>query len=241
MKTSRKTFIKAGALTMSGMLLGVDKLSAITAIHQTNDDNLHKLQPLGYGYNSLEPWIDAQTMEIHYTKHHQAYVNKLNDALQSYSELRKLSLAELLGRLTNVPEGIRGAVRNNGGGHWNHTFFWSILKTGTQPGTETLKRITNDFGSIDAFKEKFEKAATSQFGSGWAWLIEKNGKLQVIATANQDNPIMNTAEIMGKPILAIDVWEHAYYLKYQNKRADYVKAFWNVVNWERVESILTSK
>ncbi|WP_054948921.1 superoxide dismutase [Numidum massiliense] len=192
----------------------------------------HELPALPYDYNALEPHIDEQTMRIHHDRHHGTYVNNLNNALEGHADLEAKSLDDLLVSLDSVPENIRTAVRNNGGGHSNHTFFWQILSpNGGGAPTGTLADAINDtFGSFDAFKEKFAAAAAGRFGSGWAWLIVDNGKLAITSTPNQDTPIMDGLT----PILGLDVWEHAYYLKYQNKRPEYIKAFWNVVNWDEV-------
>lgn len=201
----------------------------------------HKLPELPYKYNALEPYIDSTTMYIHYNNHHAAYVSNLNKALEKYPELQKKSVLELMQNLNELPMDIQTTVRNNGGGHYNHTLFWNIM---TVPETTTIskkleKKLVENFGSIDAFKAEFEKAGASRFGSGWAWLIkEPNGKLRVISTANQDNPLMSIAETKGKPVLALDVWEHAYYLKYQSKRATYISAFWKVVDWKEVERLV---
>jgi len=202
-----------------------------------------KLPALQFKYNALEPTIDSTTMYIHYNFHHAAYVNNLNKALEKYPELYKKDIVELIQNINELPAGIQTAVRNNGGGYYNHSFFWSILApAGTAPMSPKLEKIlVENFGSIDAFKAEFEKAAVGQFGSGWAWVIkEKTGKLRIISTPNQDNSLMQKAEVKGKPVLTIDVWEHAYYLKYQNKRIAYVKAFWNVVNWTEVEKLIGS-
>ena len=191
----------------------------------------HTLPELNYKYDSLEPFIDAKTMEIHHTKHHQAYVNNLNAALEKHPELN-LGLEAMLENLELVPEDIRGAVRNNGGGHFNHALFWNLLKVNNGKGPEgaLLDAITTTFGSFDNFKDLFAKAAATRFGSGWAWLIvNKKGELEVLSTANQDTPLN-----LGTPILGLDVWEHAYYLNYQNRRPDYVSAFFQVVNWDFV-------
>ncbi|QDU62794.1 Superoxide dismutase [Mn] [Planctomycetes bacterium Pan216] len=194
--------------------------------------------PLPYDYNALEPNIDARTMEIHYSKHHAGYVAKLNGALEKAPELASKSIENLLGSLDSVPEGIRTAVRNNGGGHANHTLFWQIMgpgKGGT-PSGELGDAITSTFGGFDKFKEEFANAAATRFGSGWAWLIVDGGKLAITSTPNQDTPLME-----GKtPILGLDVWEHAYYLLYQNKRPDYIAAFWNVVNWDKVSELFAA-
>jgi len=192
------------------------------------------LPPLPYGYDALEPHIDARTMEIHYTKHHQAYVNNLNAAIEKAPELQGKSLDDLMRGINSVPESVRTAVRNNGGGHWNHSMFWQIMGPGKggEPGGALGKAIASAFGSFAKFKEQFAAAAGSRFGSGWAWLVNDGGKLSITSTPNQDNPLMD-----GKtPILGVDVWEHAYYLKYQNKRPDYVTAWWNTVNWDAVSS-----
>jgi Fe-Mn family superoxide dismutase len=195
----------------------------------------YELPPLPYPKDALEPFVDAQTMEIHHDRHHKAYVDNVNKAIAG-SDLEKKSVEELITNLSAVPENIRGAVRNNGGGHANHTFFWKLMAHGGgQPVGKLAEDIKSTFGSFDAFKEKFEQAGMTRFGSGWAWLVVNGGKLEICSTANQDNPIMGKAiaGCEGKPVLGCDVWEHAYYLKYQNKRADYLKAWWNVVNWDQ--------
>ncbi len=196
----------------------------------------HTLPPLPYDYKALEPHIDATTMEIHHTKHHQTYVNNLNKALEGKPQWEAKTLEALISNINGLPEDIRTAVRNNGGGHANHSLFWTILgpQKGGKPTGELERAITQEFGSFEAFKEKFETAAKGRFGSGWAWLCVSKGKLCVCSTPNQDNPLMDIAESKGVPILGLDVWEHAYYLKYQNRRPDYVAAFWNVVNWDAV-------
>ena len=193
----------------------------------------HSLPPLPYAFDALEPHIDAKTMEIHHGKHHQAYVNNLNAALEKAPELQNKPLDELLKNLNSVPEAIRTAVRNNGGGHWNHTMFWQIMGPGAggSPSGAIADAITKSFGSFDKFKEQLNAAATARFGSGWAWLIvERGGGLKIESTPNQDNPLMD-----GKTaVMGIDVWEHAYYLKYQNRRPDYLAAWWNVANWKEI-------
>ncbi len=198
----------------------------------------HQLAPLPYATNALEPYIDTMTMEIHHGKHHGAYVTNLNNALANHADLQDKSIDELLASLSSVPEAIRTAVRNNGGGHYNHTMFWQQLKPGGgSPGGQLLDAINSTFGSLDGFKDTFNKAGLGRFGSGWAWLIVgKDKKLAVVSTANQDNPIMgrDIAGVEGTAILGVDVWEHAYYLKYQNRRADYLGAIWNVINWDDV-------
>lgn len=194
----------------------------------------HTLPALPYAYDALEPHIDARTMEIHHTKHHQTYVDKLNAALSKYPELADKPLDELLKDLNAVPEDIRTAVKNHGGGHYNHSMFWKIMapNAGGQPSGKLAEMITAKFGSFDKFKEEFNTAAANRFGSGWAWLsIDKTGALVVTSSANQDCPLSDGL----KPILCLDVWEHAYYLKYQNRRPDYTSAWWNVVNWTEVE------
>jgi superoxide dismutase, Fe-Mn family len=195
----------------------------------------YELPPLPYPKEALEPNIDAQTMEIHHDKHHAAYVTNVNKAIAGKADLEKKSVEELISNLDAVPTDIRTAVRNNGGGHANHSFFWKLLapKGGGVPTGKLADDIKAAFGSFEAFKEKFEAAGIGRFGSGWAWLVVNQGKLEIVSTANQDNPIMGKAVsgAEGKPVLGCDVWEHAYYLKYQNRRADYLKAFWNVVNW----------
>jgi Fe-Mn family superoxide dismutase len=188
------------------------------------------LPQLPYPNDALEPHIDARTMEIHHTKHHQAYVNNLNTALEKAPELQKKSLDELMKGIASVPEAIRAAVRNNGGGHWNHSMFWELMspKGGGEPSGKLADAIKGSFGDFAKFKEQFAAAGTGRFGSGWAWLIDDgNGKLSITSTPNQDNPLMDGK----KAILGLDVWEHAYYLKYQNRRPDYITAWWNVVNW----------
>ncbi|EZP76160.1 manganese superoxide dismutase [Parageobacillus genomosp. 1] len=191
-----------------------------------------ELPQLPYAYDALEPHIDKETMNIHHTKHHNTYVTNLNAALEGHADLQNKSLEELLSNLEALPESIRTAVRNNGGGHANHSLFWTILSPngGGEPTGELADAINKKFGGFAAFKEEFTKAATTRFGSGWAWLVVNNGELEVTSTPNQDSPLME-----GKtPILGLDVWEHAYYLKYQNRRPEYIAAFWNIVNWDEV-------
>lgn len=191
----------------------------------------HTLPALPYAFTALEPHIDAQTMEIHHGRHHNAYVTNLNNAIAG-TPLESLSLEELMKDISKHPV----VVRNNGGGHYNHDLFWKVIgpNAGGNPTGALAEAINAAFGSFDAFKEEFTKAATTRFGSGWAWLLVADGKLKVSSTPNQDNPLMDVAEVKGTPILGLDVWEHAYYLKYQNKRPDYIGAFWNVVNWAEV-------
>jgi len=197
----------------------------------------YTLPPLPYAYNALEPHIDARTMEIHHTKHHQAYINNVNTAIAG-TDLENLPVEKLIADLGKVPDDKRGAVRNNGGGHANHSLFWTIMGPGAggAPTGDLAQAISSTFTSFEKFKEEFAKAGATRFGSGWAWLVVEGGKLAVGSTANQDSPLMGkaTAGIGGTPILGLDVWEHAYYLNYQNRRPDYITAFWNVVNWNEV-------
>ncbi len=193
----------------------------------------YELPPLPYPFDALEPHIDAKTMEIHHDKHHQAYITNANNALKDHPDLAAKPVEELLANINTVPEAVRTVLRNNAGGHANHSFFWKILsaKGGGQPKGKLAADITSTFGGFDQFKEKFQAAGVGRFGSGWAWLVvNKSGKLEIISTANQDSPIMDGF----KPVLGVDVWEHAYYLLYQNRRPDYIKAWWNVVNWDEV-------
>ena len=198
----------------------------------------HELAPLPYDKAALEPHIDALTMEIHHGRHHKAYVDNLNKAIAGNAALEAKSLEAIIGDLAAVPDAIRGPVRNNGGGHWNHTFFRKSLapKAGGAPTGKLADAINAAFGSFGDFQSKFEAAGLGRFGSGWAWLVSNGGKVEIVSTPNQDNPLMGKAisGVEGKPLLGVDVWEHAYYLKYQNKRADYLKAVWNVVNWSAV-------
>jgi superoxide dismutase, Fe-Mn family len=196
----------------------------------------HQLPSLPYPFEALEPHIDAQTMQIHHGKHHQAYVNNLNAALESHPDLQSKSVEDLIKNLNALPEAIRTAVRNNGGGHANHTLFWTLMapNAGGPPTGKAADAIAGAFGSFDTFKEQMNKGGVGRFGSGWVWLVRSSGKLAIESTANQDSPIME-----GKtPILGIDVWEHAYYLKYQNRRPDYLAAWWNTVNWAKVNELL---
>jgi superoxide dismutase, Fe-Mn family len=193
----------------------------------------YELAPLPYAHNALEPHIDEQTMQIHHGKHHQAYVNNLNAALEKHPEITAM-LESMLADLSSVPEDIRGAVRNNGGGHWNHSFFWDLMTPGgsSAPVGSLAEAITATFGGLDALKEKINAAGVGRFGSGWAWLVSKGGKLEVVSTANQDTPL----ELGATAVLGVDVWEHAYYLKYQNLRPKYLEAWWNVVNWDKAQA-----
>lgn len=190
----------------------------------------YELPKLPYTYDALEPNFDKETMELHYTKHHNTYVTKLNEAVSGHPELAEKPVEELVANLDSVPEDIRGAVRNHGGGHANHTLFWSILSPngGGAPTGNLKAAIESEFGTFDEFKEKFNAAAAARFGSGWAWLVVNDGKLEIVSTANQDSPLSD-----GKtPVLGLDVWEHAYYLKFQNRRPEYIETFWNVINWD---------
>jgi superoxide dismutase, Fe-Mn family len=228
----RRQFVKLGALAATAAVLP-GRASAQTP--------KQALPELPYAYDALEPHIDARTMEIHHGKHHQAYVDNFNEAVGSATAQLPGSLETLLRELPSVTdESLRTKLRNNGGGHWNHDFFWNIMapagKAG-KPSGDLSGAISKGFGSMDAFRESFNSAATSRFGSGWAWLIVQNGQLKVVSTPNQDNPLMRGLvpdSDLGTPVLGLDVWEHAYYLNYQNRRADYVKAWWEVVNWDAV-------
>jgi Fe-Mn family superoxide dismutase len=198
----------------------------------------YSLPTLNYSYDALEPYIDKMTMEIHHTKHHQAYINNLNSALEKYSEFHDLELEEILKKLNQLPEEIKTAVRNNGGGHYNHSLFWEIMKPngGGEPKGKLKEEIEKNFGSFEEFKKLFSETAIKHFGSGWGWLVlSSDRKLKVYSLLNQDTPLMN-GDI---PIMGIDVWEHAYYLKYQNRRAEYIEAWWNVINWDKIEENLS--
>lgn len=243
MSDNRRDFLKKSALlslgTLAGKLVGneqVQKLEEFGAMEYL-DGGKFTLPALPYAYDALEPFIDKQTMEIHHTKHHQAYVDNLNKALEKpIEDLASPFTFENIFKIAHkVP-----AFRNNAGGHWNHSFFWQCLKSNTKaednfPSPTLIRIFEKNFGTFEEFKTQFEKAALSRFGSGWVWLCLNDGKLVIGSTANQDNPLMQNMELSGKPILALDVWEHAYYLKYQNKRADYVKNFWSIVNWAFVQ------
>ena len=192
----------------------------------------YTLPKLNYAYDALEPEIDAKTMEVHYTKHHQTYIDKLNEALQKHPEIKK-DVEELLKDINSVPEDIRAAVRNHGGGHLNHSLFWELLKKDVKFEGSVADAIVKEFGSLDKFREQFNAAALGRFGSGWAWLVLNKGNLEVYSTGNQDSPLMENKV----PLIGLDVWEHGYYLLYQNRRADYISAWWNVVNWAHVEKL----
>jgi superoxide dismutase, Fe-Mn family len=238
--TSRKDFIKTGGLLAAGILSGLSlKADAVPASDEQLAEGPYMLPKLPYAYDALSPHIDARTMEIHHTKHHQAYITKLNAALDKEAGLKSKSLEQLLSDIRSLPESVRNDIRNQGGGHWNHSFFWTVMNPKKTNMSEKLSAaIKKDFGSEEAFKEQFEKKAASVFGSGWAWLVKDiSGHLSVVSTPNQDNPLMDVSESKGKPLLGVDVWEHAYYLNYQNRRPDYLKAFWQVVNWQKVSEL----
>jgi superoxide dismutase, Fe-Mn family len=210
-------------------------LTTIRMIKSHNGDGMekHELPELGYSYDALEPYIDRETMKIHHSKHHQAYVDKLNAALEGHN-VKERSAQYLLKNLGGLPEKIREAVRNNGGGHVNHSFFWTVLRKDTKPEGRVLEEIKGSFGSFEAFKEEFSRKAAGHFGSGWAWLVPDGGKLSIMTTVNQDSPLS-----LGKvPLLTLDLWEHAYYLKYQNRRPEYIEAFFKVIDWDRVGEYL---
>jgi len=213
-------------------------MSQQAATSQKEGPLAHVLPPLPYAPDALEPYIDKMTMEIHHGKHHNAYVTNLNKALEGQVDLQSLSIDQLLKSLDRVPENIRTAVRNNGGGHWNHSMFWKLMKKGGggEPKGALGDAIKSSFGSFADFKTKFAAAAVGRFGSGWAWIVVKDGKLSIESTPNQDNPLMAG----GKAIFGLDVWEHSYYLKYQNRRPDYIEAWWNVVNWDEAASLYSA-
>jgi superoxide dismutase, Fe-Mn family len=231
----KRTFLKTSALAGAGALfIGSNPLQATPSIPILNDDGPLPFPqpPLPYAYNALEPNIDAQTMEIHYSKHHATYTKNFNAAVID-QKIQTKSIEDIFRNVSKYP----AVIRNQGGGYYNHNLYWSIMapNAGGEPSGEIAQQIIKDFGAFTKFKEDFSKAAASQFGSGWAWLIVKDGKLQIVNLPNQDNPLMDIAPVQGKPILTIDVWEHAYYLKYQNRRPDYIAAYWNVINWKKVE------
>ncbi len=234
---TRRTALKTLALSSGALAFATTLPAQQLGTAPTEAEGVFKLPPLPYDYNALEPFIDAETMKIHHDKHHAAYVSKLNQALAKAPGFEKKSIEEILSNLEGVPEEIRTEVRNQGGGHANHTLFWETLKKNENgaPQGDLAKVIDETFGSFEAFKEQFGTTASKVFGSGWTWLVLRDGKLVIENTANQDSPLMTG----GTPLLGLDVWEHAYYLKYQNRRGDYIKAFQNVINWdvvsERVE------
>ena len=231
----RKFLTSLGLISIAAggeKVLGIsNKINSITNNNRSNNMAKFELPALPYGFDAFEPYIDARTMEIHHGKHHAAYVANLNKAVEG-TDLEGKSLEELMKDISKYPV----AVRNNGGGHYNHSLFWTIMgqNKGGQPSGDLASAINSAFGSFDEFKTQFANAAATRFGSGWAWLVVSGGGLKVSSTPNQDNPLMDVAEVKGTPILGIDVWEHAYYLHYQNRRPDYVAAFWNVINWDEV-------
>lgn len=244
MSDRREFFKKIGILGLSGIatkLVSNEQLSVLEKLGQEGVQNTpFTLPALPYAYNALEPFIDEQTMTIHHTKHHQAYIDKLNKAVENLGG--KFNLEESFKTISKADV----AIRNNGGGHYNHSLFWQLMKPNpsskeNKPSGKLAELITRDFKSFDDFKKEFTEKSTKIFGSGWCWLIEHEGKLKISTTPNQDNPLMDVAADKGKPVLALDVWEHAYYLKYQNKRADYIANWWNIVNWEKAEELHHSK
>lgn len=234
-RSSRRDFLKKSAmLALAGAAMRVPG-SSVLADGVLSSGAPFTLAPLPYAYEALEPFIDTQTMQIHHGKHHKAYVDNLNKALTE-SKTTAGSIESLMANMSKHSM----AIRNNGGGHYNHTLFWKLMTPagGGEPTGKVAEAINGSFGSFTAFKEKFQAAAMGRFGSGWAWLVKNKGKLEIGSTPNQDNPLMDLSDFKGQPLLALDVWEHAYYLKYQNKRADYVNAFWNVVNWGEVAKLM---
>jgi Fe-Mn family superoxide dismutase len=241
MENDRRDFLKKSALLSLGSLaanvFGNEKLEKLEELGKI-DGGKYTLPALPYAYDALEPYIDKQTMELHHGKHHQAYVDKLNTALETTKNPGHTTLEEIFRHMNAYSD----AVRNNGGGHYNHSFFWQLMKANPKgeanPATGKIaEAINSTFGSFDEFKKQFSETGMKRFGSGWAWLYAEDKKLKIGSTANQDNPLMLNSEIKGIPLLALDVWEHAYYLKYQNKRADYVNSWWNLVNWNKVNEI----
>jgi len=244
MSDSRRDFFKKSALLglagLAGNLVSEEKLKTIEEIASFGSFTEITLPELPYAYDALEPFIDKQTMEIHHKKHHQAYIDKLNIALKGFKN--EMSITGLFSEISKSDS----AIRNNGGGHYNHSLFWQLMKanpTGIKlvPEGKIAESINRDFQSFENFQKEFTEKATKNFGSGWCWLIEQNGKLIITTTSNQDNPLMDVVAEKGKPLLALDIWEHAYYLKYQNKRADYINNWWNVVNWNKVNELYTTK
>jgi Fe-Mn family superoxide dismutase len=245
MSDNRRDFIKKSTLIgLSGLvstLFGNEKLSHLESLSKLSDSEiLFYLPKLPYSYDALEPYIDKQTMEVHHSKHHQTYVDKLNKALENYNEDKSLNL------LLKKASDLNTAIRNYAGGHFNHSLFWQLLSPNPNgeksiPLAKLNEAINNQFKSFDNFKKEFTEIALKTFGSGWCWLILQEGKLKITSTPNQDNPLMNMASENGKPILALDIWEHAYYLKYQNKRADYITNWWNIINWKKAEELFLDK
>jgi Fe-Mn family superoxide dismutase len=247
---NRRKFLANTGMFGAGLLGGENAAIELLRTHASTNSDLNltpeekpvafTLPPLPYSFDALEPHIDARTMEIHHDKHHGTYVTNLNKALDGHADLQAKPLDDLLKSLDSVPENIRTAVRNNGGGHWNHSLFWTLMKKGGggEPKGDLSTAINSTFGSFAGFQEKFAAAGMGRFGSGWAWLLIKDGKLSIDSTPNQDTPYQLAGA--GKAVLGLDVWEHAYYLKYQNVRADYIKAWWNVVNWERAAELYSA-
>ncbi|ETZ21390.1 superoxide dismutase [Pedobacter sp. V48] len=236
MKTnSRRNFIQNSLKASIGIAIGTPLILNVTGALASQAPLKFSQVPLGYPYNAFEPYIDALTTEIHYTRHHTAYIKNVNDAIVA----EKITFGSVKDFFDNASK-LSAKARNNGGGAWNHNFFFESLKPGvsTGPQGKIKEAIDSAFGSTDKFKEQFSQAAATRFGSGWAWLVNDKGTLKITSTANQDNPLFDNAEIKGTPLLALDVWEHAYYLKYQNKRPDYIASFWNIVNWDKVASRL---
>jgi Fe-Mn family superoxide dismutase len=246
----RRSFLRKGMLlglgAIGSRLIGGEKISALEEmLSRTSDGEKYTLPSLPYAYDALEPYIDKQTMELHHSKHHQAYVDKLNAELEK-ADKNILVSPHTFENIFNVASKVQPALRNNAGGHYNHSLFWQMLKPNPEgkinlPGGKLSEAINKDFKSFDDLKKEFSEKALKVFGSGWCWLIQQDGKLKVVTTANQDNPAMNIDGEKGKIILGLDVWEHAYYLKYQNKRADYISNWWNIVNWQKSEELFTSK
>lgn len=251
MSDNRRNFLKKGALLglagLAGTVVGEEKLNRIEELADKVADNAKFTLPaLPYAYDALEPYIDKQTMELHHDKHHQAYIDKLNKALEGQSWSG--SIEELCSKISTLDPDLKNGIHNNAGGHYNHSLFWQLMKpnknqSAASPNGKIGEMIKADFKSFDDFKKEFSDKAVKIFGSGWCWLIEQNGKLKITTTPNQDNPLMNTVAPAdrGKPLLALDVWEHAYYLKYQNKRADYIAGWWNIVSWDKANELLAAK
>lgn len=233
----KRTFLKTSLIAGTGAIFSGKLIAGISNADSLFETHEFTQNKLNYAYNALEPHIDAQTMELHYSKHHAGYTRKFNAAVKEEG-LQGKNLNDIFASVSKYSS----AVRNNGGGFYNHNLYWSVMSPdgGKDPQGNLAKRITKDFGSLDKFKTEFSTAAATVFGSGWAWLIEQNGKLKITQTANQDNPLMDVAAEKGTPLLTIDVWEHAYYLNYQNRRSDYIDAFWKVVNWKEVEKIYSA-
>lgn len=241
--SDRRDFLKkAGLLGLAGItskLVGNDKIGALENFGNLSQNKAFTLPPLPYAYNAMEPFIDAKTMEIHYTKHHQAYVNKLNETPSTNLDYG----VDDMTKCRSIDQSASPVIRNNLGGHVNHSLFWTLLKPvadvkpGNMPGGKLAEAINRDFKSFDEFRKEFTEKASKHFGSGWCWLIKQNGKLLITTTPNQDNPLMKVAEQQGEIVMGLDVWEHAYYLKYQNKRADYINAWWNILNWDKANEL----